>query len=107
MAAPKRRVEIGNAGHNSFTDLCVVTENGGGMVGFAIENGLVPGAAAKLLLNGCEKTALTSERFWPVVQHLTVAELRTSLGIDPQPVGLGAGIARAFPGITVTYEQEL
>jgi len=32
--APKRRVEIGNAGHNSFTDLCVITRSGGGLVGY-------------------------------------------------------------------------
>jgi hypothetical protein len=44
--------------------------------------------------------------FWAVVQHFTVAELRTSLGIDAQPVGLGTGIANAFPGIKVTYEQQ-
>jgi hypothetical protein len=77
------------------------------MVGFAIENGLVPDSAEKILLNGCEETALTSKKFWPVVQHFTVAELRTSLGIDSQPVGLGAGSARTFPGIAVTYEQQL
>jgi dienelactone hydrolase len=106
LPAPKRRIQIGNAGHNSFTDLCVVTENGGGMVGFAIENGLVPEIASKQLLNGCEKTALTSEQFWPVAQHFTVAELRAGLGIDAQPVGLSAEIARSFPGIPVSFEQE-
>ena len=101
--APKRRVEIGNAGHNSFTDLCVVTRSGGGMVQYAAKNHLVSQALAKLLLNGCEKTALTPEKFWPVVQHFTVAELRAALGIDAQPVGLGDGISRAFPG----YQRDL
>ena len=104
--APKRRVEIGNSGHNSFTDLCVVTRSGGGLVGSAVKNHLVGEDVAKLLLNGCEQTALTPERFWPVVQHFTVAELRSALGIDAQPVGLGDGISRAFPGITVTYQHE-
>lgn len=103
--APKRRVEIGNAGHNSFTDLCVVSRSGGGMVQYAVKNHLVNEGLAKLLLNGCEKTALTPEKFWPVVQHFTVAELRAELGTDAQPVGLGDGIARAFPGVTVTYQH--
>jgi dienelactone hydrolase len=107
LPAPKRRVEIGNAGHNSFTDLCVVTKDGGGMVGFAIANHLVPENLVAQLMNGCEKAALTPEQFWPVVQHFTVAELRTELGIDAQPVGLDAGSTRAFPGIPVTYEQQL
>jgi len=106
LSAPKRRVEIGPAGHNSFTDLCVVTRAGGGMVGFAIENDLVPKNLAKLLLSGCEESALPAEEFWPVAQHFTVAELRTSLGIDATPVGLGAGITRAFPGVAVTYRQQ-
>jgi dienelactone hydrolase len=104
--APKRRVEIGNSGHNSFTDLCVVTRSGGGLVGLAVKNHLVGEDVAKLLLNGCEKTALTPEMFWPVVQHFTVAELRSALGIDAQPVGLGDGVSRAFPGITVTYQHQ-
>jgi hypothetical protein len=30
----------------------------------------------------------------------------TALGIDAQPVGLGAGIYRAFPGITVTVRPD-
>jgi hypothetical protein len=42
---------------------------------------------------------------WPVVQHFTVAEFRAALGIDAQPVGLGDGISRKFPGITVTYQH--
>jgi dienelactone hydrolase len=104
LPAPTRRVEIGNAGHNSFTDLCVVLKSGGGVVQFAIDNRLIPESLATLVVNGCEDTALTPEKFWPVAQHFTVAELRTALGIDATPVGLGARAARAFPGITVTYQ---
>jgi dienelactone hydrolase len=104
LPAPTRRVEIGNAGHNSFTDLCVVLKSGGGVAQFAIDNRLIPEGLATLLLNGCEDTALTPEKFSPVAQHFTVAELRAALGIDAKPVGLGARAARAFPGITVTYQ---
>ena len=63
------------------------------------------GEGAKLLLNGCERSALSPEAFWPVVQHFTVAELRAAFGIDT-PVGLEAAMTCAFPGITVTYEQQ-
>jgi dienelactone hydrolase len=106
FGVPKRRVEIANAGHNSFTDLCEVTRNGGGFVGYAVQNQLVPPDLAKILLNGCEETALTPEQFWPVVQHFTIAELRVTLGVDEKPIGLGDSITRAFPGITVAYEHQ-
>ena len=106
MPAPKRRVEIANAGHNSFTDLCVVTRNGGGLVQFAVQNHLVSEDVARVLLNGCEEGALKPEKVWPVVQHFTVAELRAALGIDSRPVGLGDDVSRAFKGITVTFEHQ-
>jgi dienelactone hydrolase len=105
LPAPKRRVEIGNAGHNSFTDLCLVTRSGGGMVQYAVNSHLVDHALAQLLLNGCEKTALAPERFFPVVQHFTVAELRSALRIDTEELGLGDNISRAFPGVTITYRH--
>src|SRR5262249_37088363 len=103
---PKRLVEIGNAGHNSFTDLCLVTKRGGGMVKFAIDHGLVSPSLTQVLLSGCEDTAITSAKFWPVVQHFTVAQLRASLGIDPRPVGLDARVVHAFPGVEVTYDAQ-
>jgi dienelactone hydrolase len=106
LPVPKRWVEIGNAGHNSFTDLCLVTRAGGGSVKFAIDSHLIPPAAATILLNGCGETDLKSERFFPVVQHFTVTELRSVFGIDTQPVGLGDGITQAFPHIKVTYHHQ-
>ncbi len=106
LPTPKRWVEIGNAGHNSFTDLCLVTRAGGGSVKFAIDSHLVPADEAPILLNGCGAADLKSERFFPVVQHFTVAELRSVFGIDTQPVGLSDGITRAFPRIKVTYRHQ-
>jgi dienelactone hydrolase len=106
LQSPKRFVEIGNAGHNSFTDLCVITRSGGGLVGYAIKNHLVAPGLAPLLLNGCGRTNLTPEAFFPVAQHFTVAELRAELGIDPQPVGLADSITSAFPGVSVTYRHK-
>jgi dienelactone hydrolase len=106
LKSPKRFVEIGNAGHNSFTDLCVITRSGGGLVGYAIKNHLVAPGLARLLLNGCASTNLAPETFFPVAQHFTVAELRAELGIDPQPVGLGDAVTAAFPGASVTYRHK-
>ncbi len=104
--APKRRVEIAKAGHNTFTDTCVVIRAGGGLIEFARSLNLVSEGLLKLGTNGCEATDPDPLTIWPVIQHFTVAELRSVLGIDPQPVGLGPGIDHAFGAIGITYEQE-
>jgi predicted dienelactone hydrolase len=103
---PKRRIEIANAGHNTFTDTCPVIRAGGGLIQFAIANHLVDKKLAELGFNGCNKNDLAPDRFLPIVQHFTVAELRDVLGIDPQPVGLGDGIVHAFPGVSLTYTHQ-
>jgi predicted dienelactone hydrolase len=99
--SPKRRVEIGNAGHNTFTDVCTVIRRGGGLIEFARQNHLVAENLLEFGLNGCRKRDTDPKEFWPVVQHFTVAELRSVL-LDAPPVGLGDGITRAFPHLT-TY----
>jgi dienelactone hydrolase len=106
--APKRFFEIGNAndtGHNLFTDICVVIRGGGGLVSFAVSHHLVSQQLVGLATNGCAKTDLDPTTFWPIVQHLTVAELRSTFGIDPQPVGLGDAITTAFPPIPIQYQH--
>ena len=85
--------------------MCLITRAGGGPVKFAIDSHTLSHAAAKLFLNGCGKADLTPERFFPVVQHFTVAELRDVFRIDASPVGLGDGVTQAFPGVTVTYRH--
>ncbi len=40
------------------------------------------------------------KKFWPIVQHFTVAELRNVL-LGAPPVGLGDGITHAFPDVTL------
>ena len=37
----------------------------------------------------------------------TVAELRKDLGVNRAPIGLAPGVAKAFPGVTITYRQQL
>ncbi len=96
--SPKRRVEIGNAGHNTFTDVCTVIRGGGGLIEFASQNHLVAENLLRFGLNGCQKRDMDPKEFWPIVQHFTVAELRSVL-LDAQPVGLGDGITRAFPDL--------
>jgi dienelactone hydrolase len=108
FAAPKRFVEIGGpaAGHNTFTDLCDVIRTGKGLVEFARKNNLISGRLLDLAVNGCNATDLEPARFFGVVQHFTVAELRAAFGIDPSPVGLDDSITTAFGDIPVQYRHD-
>jgi len=105
--APKRFVEIGGsaAGHNTFTDVCTVIRDGGGLLAYAQQNHLVADNLVKLGENGCAATDLPPEKFQPVVQHFTVAELRSEFGLDPQPVGLDDSITTAFGDVPVQYQH--
>jgi len=101
-----RFVEISGEGHNTYTDICTSIRKGsGGLVGFAVATHLISSELAKLAVNGCSPTDIAPERFWPVAQYYTVAELRFGLGIDRTPVGLAAPAAHQFPGFAVTYRQ--
>jgi dienelactone hydrolase len=104
--APKRRVEIEAGGHNSFSDICLVIRAGGGLVEFARQNHLVSDNLLGLALNGCKATDIAPQLFWPIVQHFTVAELRSVFGQDAQPVGLGDSIANAFGAVKVKYQHQ-
>ncbi|MGZ6993927.1 MAG: alpha/beta hydrolase family protein [Acidimicrobiia bacterium] len=108
LQPPKRLVEIGKMGHNAFSDACLAIRGGTDLIGLAKQLGIgIPESLLALGRNGCEAGALDTKRGWSIIQHFTVAELRSALGIDRVPVGLGPGIANAFPGVTITYRQQL
>jgi predicted dienelactone hydrolase len=100
-----RFVEIADAGHNSFTDLCSVIRDGGGLVSFAREQHLVSDSLLNLAVNGCDAQHVDPAKFWPIVQHFTVAEMRSAFGIDKQPVGLGQAVTTKFP-VAVQIRQK-
>lgn len=108
LRPPKRYVEIGTMGHNAFSDACLAIRNGTDLIGIAKNLGIgIPDRLLELGRNGCDDQSLDTKRGWRIIQHFTVAELRSALGIDRVPVGLGPGIARAFPGVTIDYRQQL
>jgi predicted dienelactone hydrolase len=100
-----RFVEIADAGHNSFTDICSVIRSGGGLVSFAREQHLVSDSLLKLAVNGCDAQHVDPAKFWPIAQHFTVAEMRSAFGIDKQPVGLGQAVTTKFP-VAVQLRQK-
>ena len=103
---PTTLVEISGEGHNTYTDICTSIRSGtGGLVGFAVSAHLLNTELAKLAVNGCNPKDIAPQRFWPIVQYYTVAELRSGLGIDRSHAGLAAPAKGQFPGFTVTYRR--
>jgi len=47
------------------------------------------------------------KRGFPAIDHLSVAFLRWTLGIDEDPVGLDPSVAEAFPKANLTLESDL
>lgn len=103
---PTQFVEISGEGHDTYTDICTSIRGGtGGLVSFAETLHLVSPELAKLANNGCSPKDIAPQRFWPIVQYYTVAELRSGLGIDHGGAGLAAPSAKEFPGFVITYRQ--
>jgi dienelactone hydrolase len=102
---PTKFVEISGEGHNTYTDICTsIRQGNGGLVGFAISLHLVSQELAKLAVNGCTTKNLPPQRFWPVVQYYTVAQLRSGFHMGPAAT-IGLPPRGLFPGLAVTYRQ--
>jgi dienelactone hydrolase len=101
---PKALVEISGEGHNTYTDICVGIRSGGGLISYAVASHLITPSLAKLGINGCQKSDLPPQRFWPIVQFYTVVQLKNQFDGDT-----GATIPTPapgqFPGFTVTVRQ--
>jgi len=103
---PTQFVEISGEGHNTYTDICTAIRGGtGGLVGFAETVHLVSPELAKLGNNGCNPNDIPPQRFRPIVQYYTVAELRAGLGLDKTSAGLAAALPKQFPGFVITYRH--
>jgi hypothetical protein len=66
----------------------------------------VPEVIMRLYADGCDPKYTPAPTAWPAIQHLTIAQLRAALGIDPAPVGLDASLAEAYDGLTIRYETD-
>ena len=96
----------GGAGHATFGDQCEgLWASGTLLPGDDVRNAENPGGLLELAQNGCYPDEVEPAVAWPVVTHFTVAFLRSVFGIDLQPVGLGNGIAHAFPKVPLSYVQ--
>jgi dienelactone hydrolase len=98
----------GGAGHATFADDCEGLRVSGQLTpGDDVRDPDNPGGLLELAQNGCFPDEVDPTVAWPVITHFTVAFLRSVFGIDSQAVGLGDGIADAFPKLPLTYEHQL
>ncbi len=107
MKTPKYLVEIEGAGHLVFSDICLIGRDQGGLVALIKEVGLqLPPNFLRLASDGCEKGDLDPVEAFPAIDHLSVAFLRSTFGIDEKPVGLDPEVIKAFTTATVTLTAE-
>lgn len=82
LNAPKRLVTIPRMGHNAFSDSCLSIQSGNDLISAVKQMGLpVPAGLLDLAQNGCRPGDLDTKTGWALIQHITVAQLRTSLGV--------------------------
>jgi dienelactone hydrolase len=101
---PKALVEISGEGHATYTDTCVEIRAGGGLINYAMSHHLVTPSSAKIAINGCEKSDIAPQRFWPIVQYYTVFQLKNQFdGRSRRTIPMPT--QSQFPGFTVVLQQ--
>jgi len=110
---PKRFVQIADAGHLVFSDLCAVGASQGGLLAIAEKYG-VAGAStlAPLASDGCpwqtgkSYVPITPQEGWAVVDFATSAVLEATLMCDGAMAQQVAAIESIVPHVA-SYEQQL
>jgi dienelactone hydrolase len=107
MRSPKYFVQIGNAGHLVFSDICLIGRSGGGIVAIGERLGLPIQMFAKLGTDGCKAKDLRPEKAFPAIDDLSVDFLRWTLGVEKAPVGLDSpDIGAQFKTATITVTAD-
>ncbi len=107
MKTPKYFVKIEGAGHLVFSDICLIGRDQGGLVALIKQVGLqLPANFLRLASDGCEKGDLDPVEAFPAIDHLSVAFLRSTFGIDKKPVGLDPAVANSFTTAKITLTAD-
>ena len=115
--APKRFVQIANAGHLTFSDLCYIGASQGGLLAIAEKygvqsKGLPISLLATLSSNGCSWQTganyipITPQQGWAVVNFATSAVFESVLMCDPNMAAQIAAIQSQVPNVA-SYQQQL
>jgi predicted dienelactone hydrolase len=111
--SPKRFVQLSNAGHLAFSDLCYLGAAQGGLLAIAEKYGVTnAGLIAPLASDGCawqtgkSYTPITPQQGWAVVEFATSAVFEETLMCDTAMTSVVAGIQSAVPNVA-SYQQAL
>ncbi len=97
LNAPKRLVIIPGMGHNAFSDSCLSIQSGNDLISAVKQIGLpVPAQLLDLAQNGCRPGDLDTREGWAIIQHVTVAQLRASLGLPGASQTINTDLGPAF-----------
>lgn len=97
LKAPKRLAIVPRMGHNAFSDSCLAIQSGNDLISAVKQMGLnVPGPLLDLAQNGCRKEDLDTAAGWAIIQHLTVTQLKSSLGLPGAPRAIAIDIGPRF-----------
>ncbi len=100
LNAPKRLVIIPRMGHNAFSDSCLSIQSGNDLISAVKQIGLpVPAPLLDLAQNGCRPGDLDTRQGWAIVQHITVSQLRSSLGLPGASAEINTNLGPAFGGV--------
>jgi dienelactone hydrolase len=106
VPAPKQLAVLGGVTHLGLTDVCTIAPEQGGLVPAVAGAGVaVADVVTKLYADGCDPSHTAATAAWPAIRHLTIAQLRVALGMDPAPVALDPSVADAYDGLTVRYQS--
>ena len=102
LDAPKRLIEISGSGHAVFVDPCPLIQQEGGLSAFVEALGLDPEEVPLVELgeNGCLPGDTPAETVWALIDHVTVAQLNETFGIDAAAATSSLApdyLAEAFP----------
>lgn len=97
LKAPKRLAIVPRMGHNAFSDSCLGIQSGNDLISAAKQMGLpVPAPLLDLAQNGCRKEDLDTAAGWRIIQHLTVSQLKSSLGLPGAPQTITTDIGTPY-----------
>jgi hypothetical protein len=105
LTAKSTLTVLGGAGHNVFSDICVIGSGSGGILAIAKAlNVTVPDNLATLATDGCKSPNRPVLDDLGVIGQITVAAARSMTGQD---VGrpTTTGLAAAFPGLVVSTSR--
>lgn len=97
LNAPKRLVIVPRMGHNAFSDSCLSIQSGNDLISAVKQMGLpVPAGLLDLAQNGCRPGDLDTRTGWAIIQHVTVAHLRSSLKVPGASPVIATDLGAAY-----------